>query len=341
VTDTEDSRFAERLIATARHNPGASALLHKERGTWVVRSWRDALIEIDHLAAGLRSLGLAAGGRVAVEGEVTARLFLLSAAIRAAGGRILSIASGASRAERDDVATDRSLSLVIAQGRDALAIWSEVIGTNRQVPIVFDHATPDNKPPEAGIVTVAKLKTLGEPRRWAADLASVSRTKSLPVTWFEETTGWQGGLDVLLDHWISSGEPVAVPELLAAAARDRLELSPQNWIASRSRLEANERSIRDRLPDRKSLAGWLVEGALRAARAPWFSLTRHALRSRLGLGRLENIEIHAGYEPGGAPALFRQLGLGLTLVGQRTSADSATPTVQPYRRKTLAVAGAR
>lgn len=341
VTDiiTEDSRFAERLIATARRDPAASALLHKERGAWVVRSWRDVLAEIDHLAAGLKSLGLAAGDRVAVQGEVTARLLLVSVAIRAAGGRILSVPPGASRAERGNALADGSLSLVIAQGRDALADWNEAIGTGRQVPIVFDHATPDGKSPAAGIVTMAKLRTLGERRGWSADGAS--RPQSRAVTWFEETTGWLSGLDILIDHWIASGEAIAVPELLAAAARDRIELKPQNWIASRARLEANERSIRERLPDRKSLSGWLVEGALRSARGPWFSLTRHALRNRLGLGRLENIEIHAGYEPGGAPALFRQLGLDLTLVGARVSSDPATPTVQPFRRKAFAVAGAR
>src|SRR6266496_4632822 len=95
----EETRFADRLIAAARRNAGAPALLHKERGTWVMRRWGDVLDEIDRLVAGLRHLGLSPGGQVAIDGEITAHLFLAGAAIRAAGGRILSVPVSASPQE--------------------------------------------------------------------------------------------------------------------------------------------------------------------------------------------------------------------------------------------------
>jgi hypothetical protein len=336
--------FADRLIATARRNAGAPALLHKQRGVWVMRRWGDVLMEIDRLAGGLRHLGLSTGGRVAIDGEITARLFLAGAAIRAADGRILAVPVSASSEELDHVLDDPSVDLVIGQGRETVARWSEASRPRRSVPIIFDHATPDSRPPAAGIITLAALRALGKRAGWSKDLDAQPLARALPVTWFEESTDWRDGLDILLDHWVSSGEPVAVPELLTAASRDRLELSPQNWIASRARLEINERLIRERLLQRKSLAGWLVDGALRGASAPWFSMTRAQLRKRLGLKRLKGIDVHPGHEAGRTPVLFRQLGLTLTFIGR---SDSEKPAIAPVqiekrqRRKLVAAAAAR
>lgn len=340
-SNREEALFVDRLIATARRDRGSPALLHKTRGAWVVRRWGEALDEIDRLAAGIRHLGLSAQGKVAVDGEITADLILVGAAIRAAGGHILSVPLSASGEELDRVLDDSAVDLVIGQGRDTVARWSE--RNRRQIPIIFDHATPDSRPPADGIVTLAALRTLGERKGWSKDVGVASRGRSLPVTWFEESTDWREGLDILLDHWLASGEPVAVPELLAAASRDRLELAPQNWIASLARLERNERLIRERLPERKSLAGRLVEGALHGSRAPWFSLTRWRLRNRLGLGRLQAIDVHPGREPRRAPALFHQFGVTLNHIGQPTQPERViTPAVEKaYRPKLVAAAAAR
>lgn len=340
-TDNDTPRFVDRLIATARRDPGEPALLHKKRGVWVLRRWSHVLDEIDRLASGLKHLGLSPGGQVAVDGEVTAQLFLAAAAIRAAGGRILSIPLSASAAELDRVLDDPSVDLVIGQGRDAVARWSE--RNKRRIPIIFDHTTPDSRPPADGIVTLAHLRTLGEPARWSANTVVPASSRSLPTTWFEESTDWFDGLDILLDHWVTSGEPVALPELQAAASRDRLELAPRNWIASPARLEFNERAFRERLPDRNSLAGRLVDGALRGARALWFSLMRYRLRNRLGLGRLAYIDVHLGHGAGRTPALFHQLGIATFLIGQRFPSERivAPALEKSYPRPLVAAAAAR
>lgn len=349
-TLAEDLPFLDRLIATARRHAGQPALLHKRRGVWVVRRWADVLEEIDRLAGGLRHLGLAAGGRVAIDGEITARLLLAGAALRAVGARIVAVPLAASPEELDRVVADPAIDLVIGQGRDTVAEWSEATRSRRQVPIIFDHATPDSQPPGAGIVTLPLLKMLGRPEGWAKSLDSTPRDHRLPVTWVEESTDWAAGLDIVLDHWVSSGEPLALPEILAAAARDRREIAPQRWIASDARLRQSEDLIRDRLPERRSISGWLVEGALDGAAAPWFAVTRAALRNRLGLRRLVAITSHvehAGDWVVGEPRLLRQLGLTFTTSGQRVAPDRdrTVETLLPprsYRReKLVAVAAAR
>lgn len=346
----EDLPFLDRLIATARRNAGQPALLHKRRGVWVVRRWGDVLEEIDRLTGGLRHLGLTAGGRVAIDGEITARLLLASAAVRAAGGRIVAVPLTASSEELDRVVADPAIDLVIGQGRDTVAEWREATRNRREVPIIFDHATPDSRPPGAGIVTLPLLKKLGKPEGWAKSIDRTPRDHNLPVTWVEESTDWAAGLDIVLDHWISSGEPLALPEILAAAARDRREIAPQRWIASDARLQQSEDSIRERLPERKSISGWLVKGALNGAAAPWFAVTRAALRSRLGLRRLVAVTSHVEHEGDwvvGETRLLRQLGLTFNTLGQRAAPDrerTVDPLLpsRPYRRERLvAVAAAR
>lgn len=343
---SEEIPFLDRLLATARRNAGQPALLHKRRGVWVLRRWVDVLEEVDRLAAGLRHLGLTEDGRVAIDGEVTGRLLLAGAAVRAVGAEIVTVPLAATHEELDGVVADPSITLVIGQGRDTVEEWSVATRNRRQVPIVFDHATPDSRPPAKDIVTLPLLKMLGKPAGWAKSVDRTGNTSGLPVTWVEESTDWQGGLDIVLDHWVSSGEPLALPELLAAAARDRCEIAPQRWIASGPRLLANEAVIRESLPARASLSGWLVDGALSGSAAPWFSLTRLALRSRLGLGRLVAITSHAepeGERVSGEARLFRQLGVTLDTLGARIASERlslpATPARAYQREPLVAVAG--
>ena len=281
----EEIPFLDRLLATARCHAGQPALLHKRRGIWVLRRWADVLEEIDRLAAGLRHLGLTEDGRVVIDGEITARLLLAGAAVRAVGAEIVTVPLAATHDELDRIVADSSITMVIGQGRDTVEEWSIAARDRRKVPIVFDHATPDSRPPAKDIVTLPLLKMLGKPAGWAKSVERTDGTSGLPATWVEESTDWRDGLDIVLDHWISSGEPLALPELLAAAARDRREIAPQRWIASEPRLHVNAVEIRESLPARGSFSGWLVDGALSGSAAPWFALTRLALRRRLGHGR--------------------------------------------------------
>lgn len=337
---TQDISFLDRLIATARRNAGQPALLHKRRGVWVVRRWADVLEEIDRLAAGLRHLGVSEGSRVAIDGEINARLLLSGAAVRAVGAEIVAVPLSASAEELDRVVADPTVSLVIGQGRDTVEEWSEATLNRREVPIVFDHTTPDSRAPRAGIVTLPLLKMLGKPLGWAKSVDRKPTDTKLPVTWVEESTEWADGLEIVLDHWVSSGEPLALPELLAAAARDRREVAPQRWIASEVRLRQSELAIRERLPARKSLTGWLVGGALKGAAAPWFTLTRALLRNRLGFRRLIAITAPADISSRG---LFGRLGLAFDNPGQPVQPARIVVPAPPnaYPRERLVAAAAR
>lgn len=285
-------QFLAGLTKTARERADAPALIQKQRGRWIYWRWRDALREIDVLAGGLRHLGLRPGRTVVVDGEIRADLFLASAAVRAVGAKIRSVPLAATGEELTHILSDSTVVLIIAQGREALAEWSEAASDVRPLPIVFDHATPDSRSPEAGVVTFDQLKRLGKPANWSAGLASTPHDNPKDLTWLEESTDWADGLDLVLDHWISTGSTIALPEVLVASSRDRFELSPRKWIASSTRVLVNAQLIRDRLPAAGSSGYRLASAVLRGRWAPWHVATRWRIKKRLGLSRLHSINVH-------------------------------------------------
>lgn len=285
-------QFLSRLITTAKERADTPALIHKQRGRWIFWRWRDALHEVDVLASGLRQLGLRPRRTAVVDGEVGANLFLVSAAVRAAGARLCPVALTATGDELVHILSDSTVGVVIAQGREALAEWNAAARSVRGVPIVFDHTTPDNRSPESGVVTFDELKRLGRPANWAAGVQATRRNRPSVLTWFEESTDWTDGLDIILDHWVSTGTTIALPEVLVASSRDRFELRPRRWIASSVRIGANAQLIRDRLPGASSSGHSLVDGVLRGRRAPWHAATRWRIKKRIGLSRVHNIDVH-------------------------------------------------
>lgn len=283
--------FLTRLLETAGVRADQPALYHKHRGEWVVWHWRDVVSEIDWLAAGLKYLGLKAGKGVVVSGEITSRLFLVSAAIRSVGAGIISVPVASTTKELGSILDDGAIALVLSQGRDSLAEWTNARVGRRSIPIIFDHATPDSKSPGDAIIQVDRLRSLGTASHWPLQFKEKSGSSSQTINWAEETTDWREGLDILLDDWVNRGDAIALPELQAAATRDRAEISPSRWIASCARLEHVAQGTRERLPEPASIVGRLVKGSLEGHGAIWFRLVHTLLRKRLGLGRLKSINL--------------------------------------------------
>lgn len=315
-TSIEHSPYLSRFESAARKDPDAPALISKQRGRWISWSWRDARDEIEALAAGLRHLGLRTGRSAVIDGEIGGNSFLAGAAIKTIGARIVSIPLAASGADLALTLSDPAIDLIIAQGRDALAEWDDAASNVRRVPIIFDHATPDSRSPEEGILTFDALKRLAKPENPAAAIPRRRRHLKPEITWFEETTDWSGGLDLLLEYWVSTGATIALPELLVAASRDRFELRPRKWIASSERVRANELHIHDRLAPEGSWGHRLAEKVLRGGRAPWDAVVRWRIRRRLGLDRLREIDVHVVRDDEVRPEtqrLFSNLGARLNI----------------------------
>jgi hypothetical protein len=226
---------------------------------------------------------------------------------------------------------------VVGQGREVVAEWTAIAGRGRKVPIVFDHATAGGRSPAEGVVTYDGLRALGaDAPFFEIEPNAVPAGTTTGKLWLEEATDWRHGLETLLADWVAEGWTLALPELLAAADRDRREAAPQRWLASVATLEQAVVRLRDRAPVG---ASWSARG-LRRALAGQFDrgapFLRGRLRRLLGLRHVSGIEIHAGEREvlsTETAAFFAWLGVPVKIAGT-PSAGAA-----PARSLSLALAG--
>ena len=300
VLEPLGATILDQLIESAARDPSAVALRHKRRGVWVVWSWRDVVAAVDRYASALNRLGLESGSAVAFTGEISPDLIVAAVAARTAGASLLSIAPLAKAAAiREKLAGDAvgSVRVAIVQGRAALAEWLDATtSSDRPIQIVFDHVTPDGRPPNSAVRLIADLRNHAPANGWAERLAAGSNVAApiKPILWVEATTAWADGLDAVIDSWISSGDALALPELLAASVRDRREIKPNRWVASAERVAALHAEIVSRLPLARGVVGRIVARALRSGESSGSlaaSLLATVLRQRLGLSRLRSIDV--------------------------------------------------
>jgi hypothetical protein len=299
VQEPGKARVLEQLLKAAGRDPDGVALRHKHRGVWIVWSWRDVVAAVDRYASALSRYGLEPGSAVALAGEISPNLVIAALAARVAGAPLLSIAPQAkASAIREALASGAHgvVRVAIVQGRTALAEWLDATASSdRPIQIVFDHITPDGRPPNSSVRLIADLRNQAPANGWAERLEAASKAAPVePILWVEATTAWADGLDAVIDSWIGSGEALALPELLAASVRDRQEIRPNRWIASAERVAAAYAEIASRLPLDRGIAGRIVARAPRSKESSESlvaSLLTALLRQRLGLSRLRFIEV--------------------------------------------------
>jgi long-chain acyl-CoA synthetase len=286
----------DRLIEAARRDPKSVALRHKRRGAWDAWSWRSIAVAVDRFASGLHRHGVEAGSVVAFAGEINPTFLIGALAARAMGAAVTSIEPGAKTPAIAALLEGLPVRLAVVQGREALAEWIQAGTTaGKSIPIAFDHVTPEGRSPHPSVLPIANLRDHAAEQGWAETIGAASTSpRRKPTIWIEATTDWPDGLNVIADLWLASGEILALPELLAASARDRSEIGPNRWIASSERLAAASAEIIGRLPPSGGLAARIVARAIGSASRSDSAATRlvkSLLRYRLGLYRLNLVEV--------------------------------------------------
>jgi len=327
----------ERLKELAGTDPERIALQHKTRGRWVAWRWRAVVTEVDRIAGGLRHLGLTTGSALVVSGEIGPHLLLVAAAARVIGAKVLSAPRAAGPDLLRAILTGGHVSVVFTQGRTALAAWLKAWPESAERRrIVFDHVTADGHSPHPDVITYAHLRVLAGPVGWA-DAVSGPRNPvgAGELLWVEETTDWHDGLDHVTAAWIAQRPTLVFPEIIAAATRDRRQVRPSRWLASARGLAAAARDIESRFPHRTGLSGRLVAAIVDRGQQDRFArLGAALLRSRLGLNRLDRIDIvgprEAASLDGGTGRLFRGLGVRLEPTSGHPIATLCNPAVQTF-----------
>jgi hypothetical protein len=271
----------EALKSLAAASPDRLALRHKRRGDWLTWQWAAMACSVEGLAKSLSSYGLSKGDRIALVGEITPSLLFAALAADALGSGILLLPPTAKAPEILAANRDHPPRLAIIQGHESLGLWLQLRPQLGSVQIIFDHAAP-GKRHDSSVVFFNDLLTDASSRHGSAAPRPLATAKapSQPALWVESTTAWPDALAAISDLWLRPGTVLALPEMLAAAARDRVEVRPSRWLASGTCFAKAAHDIAHRLPLR-------LTASQRVAPISLFSgLLRQQARSRLGLANL-------------------------------------------------------
>jgi long-chain acyl-CoA synthetase len=106
------------LVERAGRTPNAVALRKKDLGIWRELTWADYLARVKHLSLGLRSLGLAAGDRMAIIGDNRAEWFIAELAAHAAGAASVGLFQDATASEVHYVLDHADARFLIAEDQE-------------------------------------------------------------------------------------------------------------------------------------------------------------------------------------------------------------------------------
>jgi hypothetical protein len=335
------SDFLGRLTEAARKRPDGVALRYKSRGSWLTWTWRDVVRETDRFASFLLAEGIGVGSAIALAGEIRPSILFGVLAAHAIGAAVVSVAPDATATQIKAVLDRRSIDVALMHGRRTLAAWLQVVeGRPRRVVIIFDHVTPAGRMPEDAITPISAVMEASPAHDWADGLLAVGRpSRRRAAIWAEASTAWPEALDVLIDVWLSTGDDLSIPELLAAAARDRAEIAPYRWIASSPAATVAALDIASRLPSPRSVSGFAARSS---AALRWLVLAM--TRRRLGLSRLHAIEVERGWQTQAARSetetVFGTVGLTLLAPTRDLAEDPATRSAAPLHARFAVFGGA-
>jgi hypothetical protein len=295
----------DALLSVATARPNGLALRYKYRGDWLNWQWHTIVRSVDALAKAFAELGISAGDRIALVGEMTPSLLLTGLASDSVGAETFLVPPGTKAADILAVTADQPPRLVVIQGRDSLDTWLQMRPQLGSSQIVFDHAAPGRRH-DSSVIYFNDLLAEATSRHSASARPRITDTdhSDRAVLWVEASTAWSGALAAVFDHWLGTGQTLALPEMLAAAARDRAEARPASWLASGASLATAAQDLAGRLPRR------LTETNKGEPHSFISGLLRHQARKRLGLGNLSAIDAET---PASHAEVFASLGIALRL----------------------------
>ena len=257
----EPKALLEHLQRWAQLTPLHIALRHKRQGQWYAWRWIDTLRDVERLADGLRQQGLSEQSRLVLSGAFEPNLLLLALAAHSVGAQVLTLADDLEPQALEQHLWRMHPSHAYAQGRQRDWTFTQRLD-------------------------FAQLLGPVEP---AQHLQRWWQPSGETALWSEEGTHWQGGLAVLLEQWLSSGQSLAFPESPGSASRDRREVAPSGLLLSTERLQLLAEEIDSRLAAQGTWRRRLCEWAIARPEKGLQRLIKNRVRRLLGFHNLHYI----------------------------------------------------
>jgi hypothetical protein len=275
-------RALEQLQHWAQIIPLHTALRHKRHGQWYAWRWIDALRDIERLADGLRQQGFTEHSRLALSGAFEPNLLLLALAAQSIGGQTLTLADDLEPTALHTLLWRIRPTHAYVQGRQQVQHWLAVAGSSAAPQwLITEQAASRND-----VLAFAQLLGPVDP---AQRLSRWWQPTGETALWSEEGTQWQGGLTVVLEQWLNSGQSLAFPQSQGSARRDRSEVAPSGLLLSPARLQHLADEIESRLAPAGTWRRRLCDWATAHPQSGLRRLIKNRVRRLLGFQRLQYI----------------------------------------------------
>jgi long-chain acyl-CoA synthetase len=223
--------LAARLLEHARDRGGDVALREKHLGVWREWTWAQYAGRVAAVAAGLRSLGVGPGTRVAVHAENRPEWVLADLAAQGIAACTVGIYPTSPAAEVEYVLAHSEAEVLIAEDEEQL---DKALEVRDRLPLLRHIVVMDPRGLRTDVMTFAELERAGAPdpvARYAESVAALDPAEPAILVYTSGTTGPPKGAMISHANLVAAGETSVV--LGAVRGDEVLSYLPLCHVAER------------------------------------------------------------------------------------------------------------
>ncbi|OLF13374.1 long-chain fatty acid--CoA ligase [Actinophytocola xanthii] len=237
---TTAATLPARLLENARELADQVALRQKYRGRWRETTWARYAERVADVAAGLRSLGVAAGSRVAIHAENRPEWAIADLAAQGIGACAMGVYPTSPAAEVEYLLAHSEAEVLIAEDEEQL---DKALAVRDRLPrlrhvVVMDPRSlrlAGRLPDLSGVLSFAELeergRSAGSRAAYAEAVASLDPGSTAILVYTSGTTGPPKGAEISHANLVAAGRTAA--ELGAARGDEVLSYLPLCHVAER------------------------------------------------------------------------------------------------------------
>jgi long-chain acyl-CoA synthetase len=205
MTGTVATTLCARLLEHARERHDEVAIREKHRGIWREWTWAQYARRVANVAAGLRSLGVGPGDRVAIHAENRPEWVIADLAVQGLGACSVGVYPTSPSAEVEYVLAHSEASVLIAEDEEQL---DKALEVRDRLPLLRHVVVVDPRGVRAEVLTFADLEK-DDPGSLAAyedSVAALDPAGTAVLVYTSGTTGPPKGAMISHANLVAAGE---------------------------------------------------------------------------------------------------------------------------------------